>query len=80
MDYTPRQARDSMVRHQVRCWDVLDQRVLDVLERLPRESFVDDEYRRVAYADTQIPLAHGEVMMAPSVEGRLLQALDIAPR
>jgi protein-L-isoaspartate(D-aspartate) O-methyltransferase len=79
MNYTPQQARDSMVRHQVRCWDVLDQRVLDVLERLPRDAFVADEYRRVAYADTQIPLGRGEVMMAPSVEGRLLQALDIAP-
>lgn len=79
MDYTPQKARASMVRHQIRCWDVLDQRVLDVLEKLPRDAFVADEYRRVAYADTQIPLAHGQVMMAPSVEGRMLQALDVAP-
>jgi len=79
MNYTPQQARGSMVRHQVRCWDVLDQRVLDVLDRLPRDAFVADGYQRVAYADTQIPLAHGEVMMAPSVEGRMLQALDVVP-
>jgi protein-L-isoaspartate(D-aspartate) O-methyltransferase len=58
---------------------VLDQRVLDVLERLPREAFVPDYYRGVAYADTQIPIAHGEVMMAPAIEGRMLQAMDIAP-
>jgi len=79
MIYTPKQARGSMVRHQVRCWDVLDPRVLDVLENLPRDAFVADEYRRLAYADTQIPLAHGQVMMAPSIEGRMLQALDVGP-
>lgn len=79
MNYTPQEARERMVRQQVRCWDVLDPRVLDVLEALPREAFVPPAYRGVAYADTQIPLAHGEVMMAPSVEGRLLQALDLAP-
>jgi protein-L-isoaspartate(D-aspartate) O-methyltransferase len=65
-----------MVKQQVRAWDVLDKRVLDMLESLPRESFVPARYRNVAYADTQIPLAHGEVMMAPSVEGRALQALN----
>jgi protein-L-isoaspartate(D-aspartate) O-methyltransferase len=69
-------ARDQMVKQQVRAWDVLDKRVLDMLESLPRESFVQARYRNVAYADTQIPLAHGEVMMAPSVEGRALQALN----
>lgn len=69
-------ARDQMVKQQVRAWDVLDKRILSVLESLPRESFVPARYRNVAYADTPIPLAHGEVMMAPSVEGRALQALN----
>jgi len=68
--------RDQMVKQQVRAWDVLDMRVLTMLESLPRESFVSARYRDVAYADTQIPLAHGELMMAPKVEGRALQALD----
>ena len=69
-------ARDQMVRQQVRAWDVLDLRALEVLEALAREQFVPERYRKLAYADMQIPLAHGEVMMAPKVEGRMLQALD----
>jgi len=72
-------ARDQMVRQQVRAWDVLDLRVLEVFEALAREQFVPERYRKLAYADMQIPLAHGEVMMAPKVEGRMLQALDPQP-
>jgi protein-L-isoaspartate(D-aspartate) O-methyltransferase len=80
MSYTSQAARQQMVRQQVRCWDVLDPRVLQVLKDLPREEFVPPAYQQVAYADADIPLAHGELMMTPSVEGRLLQALDIGPQ
>ncbi|MGH8280379.1 MAG: protein-L-isoaspartate O-methyltransferase family protein [Gammaproteobacteria bacterium] len=73
-------AREQMVKQQVRAWDVLDPRVLDVLDALPREEFVPQAYRGLAYADTQIPLPHGQAMMAPKVEGRLLQALDPQPQ
>ena len=69
-------ARAQMVSQQVRAWDVLDARVLTVLDALPREQFVPAAYRKLAFADMQIPLAHAQVMMAPKVEGRLLQALD----
>lgn len=71
--------RDQMVKQQVRAWDVLDLRILNMLEALPRESFAPPKYRNVAYADTPIPLGHGEVMMAPKVEGRALQALNPQP-
>lgn len=72
-------ARQKMLGQQVRAWEVLDPRVLDVLGSLPRERFVPAAFRRLAFADTQIPLGHGEVMMTPKVEGRLLQALRIQP-
>ncbi|HWP94696.1 MAG TPA: protein-L-isoaspartate O-methyltransferase [Gammaproteobacteria bacterium] len=72
-------ARRQMVEQQVRAWEVLDPRVLDTLATVPREDFVPAAYRGIAFADTQIPLGHGEVMMAPKVEGRLLQALAIRP-
>lgn len=72
-------AREQMVSQQVRAWDVLDPRVLAVLDALPRERFAPEPYRKLAYADTQIPLAHDQVMMAPKIEGRLLQALDPQP-
>lgn len=72
-------ARFNMVEQQIRTWEVLDERVLDVFEAMPREVFVPQRYRNLAYADIQIPLPHGEVMMEPRVEARLLQALDPRP-
>lgn len=73
------QAREKMVEQQVRPWDVLDVRVLEVLARLPRELFVPEAYKAVAYADLEIPLGDGQKMMKPVVEGRMLQALALQP-
>lgn len=73
------QARFNMIEQQIRPWDVLDQRVLDVIGQIPREDFVPERYRKLAFADVRIPLGHDQVMMNPNVEGRLLQALAIKP-
>ncbi len=73
------QARERMVRSQVRCWNVLDERVLAVFRDLPREDFVPQQYRELAYADLALPLPGGQEMMTPSMEGRILQALDLKP-
>jgi protein-L-isoaspartate(D-aspartate) O-methyltransferase len=72
-------ARALMVEQQVRPWDVLDARVLEVLATLPRDAFVPEACRALAYADLQLPLGHGEVMFKPVVEGRALQALALQP-
>jgi protein-L-isoaspartate(D-aspartate) O-methyltransferase len=71
------QARLNMIEQQIRPWEVLDPRVLHVLNEVHRESFVPAEYRSLAFADLQIPLAHGQFMMQPKVEARLLQALEL---
>jgi protein-L-isoaspartate(D-aspartate) O-methyltransferase len=68
-------ARRNMVENQVRPWEVLDARVLDVLGSLPREAFVPKVHQALAYADVALPIGHGEVMLKPVVEGRILQAL-----
>lgn len=70
-------ARAQMLGQQIRAWEVLDDRVLRALEQTPREHFVPEDYRELAFADTEIPLAHGQAMLAPKIEGRLLQALRI---
>ena len=70
-------ARQQMVNQQVRGWHVYDERVLDVLRELPREHFVPAGYEMLAFADVEIPLGHGEAMMTPTIEGRLLQALGL---
>jgi protein-L-isoaspartate(D-aspartate) O-methyltransferase len=68
-------ARRQMVGQQVRTWDVLDARVLETLSAVPRERFVPEAYRGVAFADTEIPIGHGQFMLKPATEGRILQAL-----
>lgn len=75
IDYS--HAREMMVEQQVRPWDVLDARVLDTLATLPREAFVPEQHRALAYADIEIPLGHGQRMMKPVVEGRTLQGLKV---
>jgi protein-L-isoaspartate(D-aspartate) O-methyltransferase len=72
-------ARTQMLGQQVRAWEVLDDRVLGVLRDTPRELFVPEGDRELAFADTEIPLEHGQFMMTPKIEGRLLQSLHVAP-
>jgi len=68
------------VEQQIRPWDVLDQRVLDLLFRLHRENFVPPQYRALAFVDMEIPIGHGEKMLAPRVEARIVQELALEPR
>jgi protein-L-isoaspartate(D-aspartate) O-methyltransferase len=70
-------ARFNMVEQQVRPWDVLDQAVLDVMLALPRENFTPSAYHNLAYADIEVPLANGQTMLAPKLEGRMVQALAL---
>ena len=72
-------ARQQMVQQQVRAWDVLDAGILGVLAMVPREQFVPAGLESLAFADTEIPIGHGQFMMTPTVEGRVLQALDLTP-
>lgn len=70
-------ARFNMVEQQIRPWDVLDPVVLDLLMRLHREDFVPEQHRALAFADLEIPLGHGECMLSPKLEARMLQELGI---
>src|SRR5438552_12475071 len=71
------QARFNMIEQQIRPWDVLDQGVLSLLAVVKRENFVPPAYRALAFVDTEVPLPAGQSMLAPKVEARLLQELDV---
>jgi protein-L-isoaspartate(D-aspartate) O-methyltransferase len=73
LDYA--KARETMVEQQVRPWDVLNVRVLDVLASVPREAFFAEAHRALAYADVELPIGHGERSWKPVLDGRALQAL-----
>ncbi len=70
-------ARFNMVEQQIRPWEVLDPKVLDLLLTVKREDYVPQVYRSLAFVDMEIPLGHGEVMWAPKIEARALQALQV---
>ncbi|BAO43074.1 protein-L-isoaspartate O-methyltransferase family protein [Thiolapillus brandeum] len=72
-------ARYNMAWQQIRPWDVFDDRVLQVMQDVPREQFVPHAYRSLAFSDTRIPLGHGQVMMEPKLEARMLQSLAVKP-
>ena len=71
------QARFNMIEQQIRPWDVLDPGVLSLLAVVKREDFVPPAYRSMAFFDTEVPLVHGQHMLAPKLEARLLQELGV---
>jgi len=68
-----------MVDQQVRTWEVLDPRVLDAMYEVPRETFVPEPYRALAYSDGALPIGCAQSMLPPNLQGRILQALEITP-
>lgn len=71
-------ARANMIESQIRTWDVLDPGVLDALGVLRREHFVPEAHRDLAFADLEIPLGYGQVMLPPKLEARLAQELGLS--
>lgn len=71
------QARFNMVEQQIRPWQVLDKEVLNVLSHVQRELFVPHAYQSLAYTDTDIPLGHGQNMLPPRIDARLMHDLQL---
>jgi len=71
------QARFNMIEQQIRPWDVLDATVLGLLQQVPREDFVPAQYAGLAFADLEIPIGHGQSMLSPKLEARIVQALEL---
>lgn len=72
-------ARHAMIEQQVRPWDIVNLQVLAAMSAVPRENFVPAAYRDLAFADTELPIGHGETMFKPVLEGRMLQGLKLQP-
>lgn len=70
-------ARFNMIEQQIRTWEVLDPVVLDLLGEVHRENFIEASQLGLAFADVELPIGHGQTMLSPKIEGRILQALNI---
>jgi protein-L-isoaspartate(D-aspartate) O-methyltransferase len=73
------EARRLMVELQLRGRDIVDERVLGAMERVPRELFVPERERSRAYHDAALPLAHGQTISQPYMVARIVEALAIRP-
>lgn len=71
------QSLNNMIKQQLRTSAVLNESILSLFERLPRDQFVPQQYAAFAYSDMQIPLDHNQRMMTPSEEGLILQSLQL---
>jgi len=72
-------ARQAMVDSQLRPEGVSDPAVIAAMSAVPRENFVPEEQKPLAYVDRAIPLGEGRALPAPAVLGRLLNALAALP-
>lgn len=77
MNATLEQSRFNMIEQQIRTWEVLDPIVLDLLKHVPREDFVPAQYLGLAFADLEIPIGHGQRMLSPKMEARIVQSLSL---
>lgn len=75
--FNMREARFNMIEQQIRTWEVLDPVVLDLFNEVPRENFVAESQQGLAFADVELPIGHGQTMLSPKIEGRILQALSV---
>lgn len=75
MDIT--QARKNTIDQQIRPWGGLNYIANNALRNIPREDFVPEKYKNLAFADIEIPLSNRAKMLSPKIEGRLLDALNI---
>lgn len=71
------QAHRNMLDQQLKPNEVMDSRLLDAMESLPRALFVDPELSELAYVDTALPIGHGQYMWSPLLEGKVLQTLAL---
>ena len=75
--FNMREARFNMIEQQIRTWEVLDPVVLAVLDEVPRENFVAESQKGLAFADIELPIGDGHTMLSPKLEGRILQAVAV---
>jgi protein-L-isoaspartate(D-aspartate) O-methyltransferase len=66
-----------MVELQLRARDIVDERVLQAMESVPRELFVPPEERQRAYADAALPIGSGQTISQPYMVARICEVLAL---
>ena len=80
MEQSFAKARERMLRWDLKGRDIVDPRVLKVMEEVPREEFVPESYRSQAYADGPLPIGMGQTISQPYIVALMTQALRVSQR
>jgi len=70
-------ARRNMVEYQIRCCKVLEPELLDMLDSMPREDYVPQDVRSLAYMEGHVPIACNQEMFSPLQEASIMQQLNL---
>jgi len=70
-------ARRNMVEYQIRCCKVLEPELLDMLDSMPREDYVPQDIRSLAYMEGHVPIACNQEMLSPLQEASIMQQLNL---
>ncbi|HEX2044426.1 MAG TPA: protein-L-isoaspartate(D-aspartate) O-methyltransferase [Gaiellaceae bacterium] len=71
--------RARMVAEQLEARDIVDRRVLDVMGRVPREAFIDDDDWKRAYEDMPLQIGYGQTISQPYMVALIVQTADVRP-
>lgn len=77
MDYD--EMRERMVHHQIRSRGIDDPALLEAMQRVPRERFVEARFRPLAYRDGPLPIGDGQTISQPYVVAVMTEALEVKP-
>ncbi|MFM7084825.1 MAG: protein-L-isoaspartate(D-aspartate) O-methyltransferase [Hyphomicrobium sp.] len=72
-----KQLRARMVAEQLAARDICDPLVLAAMEKVPREVFVEEEWREEAYGDGPLPIGEGQTISQPYIVAYMIQALKL---
>ena len=72
-------AREEMVAKQLAARDIVDQRVLDAMKRIPRHEFVAEAIRPRAYHDSPLPIGHEQTISQPYIVALMTQLVEPRP-
>jgi len=72
------EARERMVERQLVRRGICDSRVLDAMRRVPREAFVPDCLRDLAYEDRPLPIGNDQTISQPAIVATMIEAAELS--
>jgi len=72
-------AHENMIKQQIRTMNITDSKIINILTATPRDAFVLDAHKALAYSETMLPLPFGQCMLTPALEAEMLKAAQLQP-